>query len=143
MGGFTPAAIKVAKDTKITASDVLIIQDTTVRNTVNTAYTKLIAFTVKTAVLSATCRTVFTLKGSSDIVTVYGRLYLDGVALGAERIVSSAAYQTFTEDLNLQGSGHVIELYLKTQAGATVYTNEFSIKGDSAETELDWEQTYP
>jgi len=54
---------------------------------------------------------------------LYGRIYVNGVAIGTERtIISSAAYETFTEDISVELSD-LIQLYVKSSdsfAGASI-----------------------
>lgn len=144
MGSFTPAAGAAAENENITVSDTVITEDTTERTGETDAYAKVSEFTVKSLVLSCTARIVFNLKRTGAFGNAYGKLYKNGVAVGTQRINSTDVYAEFSEDLDLTGTGHTIELWMKrSTAGLIPTTNLFSIRGLETTIGADWEQTYP
>ena len=129
------------KDSNITPSDVLIIENIPCSHTVNTTgYVEVYSFRVKTGVLSATCRCVFNLRTVAAGGTAYGRVYLDYAAIGTEQSTTSTSSVNFSEDLDLVGAGHVVSLYLKTSSGHNAHTNSFKIKGDAFEIATSWQE---
>lgn len=60
----------------------------------------------------AACRIKFDLKTTGN-QTAYGKIYKDGVAIGAEQSCLSSSYATKTEDFTSFVSGDLIQIYAK------------------------------
>lgn len=99
----------------IEASDVLKTSADTERSNKGSVYTKLKE--IKT-LADGVARIKFDLK-STTANSAYGRIYINGVAVGTERTVIGSTYQTFTEDIIVQ-KYDLIQLYVK--AGSEAYT---------------------
>lgn len=70
--------------------------------------------------------TKFTLKNNSGNAdnTAYGRIYVNGIAIGTSRATDSTTYVTYTEDITII-PGDLIQLYLSNQnaLGTNTYSN--------------------
>ena len=114
------------------ASDVLQQSADTERSEVGAAYVKVKEIRVK---LGGTLRVKFDLKDSVSVGAnpSYGRIYIDGVAVGTEQTVASTTYQTFSEDItNLTGEYYLIQLYIHGNgaSGSTALTENFQLYYD-------------
>lgn len=58
-----------------------------------------------------TITTKFTLARHGNSRNIYGRIYVNGVATGAQRATNSTSYVTFTEDITIN-PGDLVQLYL-------------------------------
>jgi hypothetical protein len=98
------------------ASDVLVASaDTERASTDASSYTVIKQITIK---IPGTYRIKFDLKycgGTPD--TVYGRIYKNASAIGAEQSTNSATYVTFSEDLGSFVRGDAIQLYYHRTSG--------------------------
>lgn len=75
--------------------------------------------------VNGTLRIKFDLKGANATNPVYGKVYKDGIAHGAEQSITSDTYVTKSEDL-VFAKGDLIQLYIKVFSGAThVYIENF------------------
>lgn len=106
---------------KLAAGEGLIYSDTVEKKTSSTNYVKV----AEVKILSAgIIRVKFSLSNEVGYTT-YGRVYKNGVAIGAERSVRSSAYTIFTEDFTVS-KNDLIQIYIKsTQYNARV--NLFSV----------------
>lgn len=124
------------------AGGLVSILSTTVRNSNDTersstalSYTK-----KKETRLNASLRAVrvsFDLHGTATS-KAYGKVYVNGVAVGSEHNTSSTTYVTYTEDLSVgYVSGDLIQVYIYTASGANAaYVRNFRLEYDAAITEI-------
>lgn len=64
-----------------------------------------------------------------DVVTCYGKIYINGVAVGIERSQSDNGWQTYTEDLLIL-RGDAIQIYvMHTDVGRWTYVQNLVLKG--------------
>lgn len=81
-----------------------------------------------------TIRVKFGLKGTNGINTVFGRVYVNGSAIGTEHSTTSSSYQTYSDDITVVRQD-LVQLYAYTSVGAnTYYVNNFRIYYDLANT---------
>lgn len=73
-------------------------------------------------------RVKFTLRETSGGVAAYGRIYVNGVAVGTER--SASASTQFSEDIGSIASGDLIQVYGKRGASGECGINSFRLYGD-------------
>ena len=80
---------------------------------------------------SGELRIKFLMKSENSGITVYGRIYRNGVAVGAEQSTSSEGYTEFSEDISGWSPGDMCQLYVKTPTlGTEVYFDDFEIWAD-------------
>lgn len=72
-------------------------------------------------------RVKFDLKTSSGGNTVYGRIYVNGVATGTEQSTASATYATYSEDLTGIQVDDDVQLYLKGDGVNSAVARNFRI----------------
>ena len=138
MPGFTPAPAAAAKDTKVTASDVLLEESTGEESNSTTSYVSKKKIGVPSNSIRNTFRITMRLHGTPISGVAKGQLYLNGATLGTEQSESDVNYHTHTQDLEINAPGGIIELKIKTtSAGDAAYTDSLAIRG--AETEHDQE----
>ena len=111
----------------VTASDVLRHSNDAEKNlTVSGTYVK--AKEIISAV-SGRWRVYFEMRVETG-GNVYGRVYRNGSAYGAEHVTTSTSYVSFTDDLNF-GAGDYIQLYVKSDyANNSVYVRNFRLLGN-------------
>lgn len=107
---------------RLVASDTLVVSADTERyNNDSVTYTKKKEVLVNT---HGTVRIKFDLKLGAGVQTsAYGRIYVNGVAVGTERNTSETTYQNYSEDIAVE-AGDLVQLYLKcanTGAGEDFY----------------------
>ena len=72
---------------------------------------------------------------STGVVGGYGRIYINGIAVGTEREFTTTDYvETASQDFNV-GSGDLVQLYLRaksTEYGTTTYAQNFKIYCDES-----------
>jgi len=74
---------------------------------------------------------MFTLKSQAGFVTVYGRIYRNGVAVGTEQSTVNTNYVPYYETISGWSAGDLIQLYTRTtNASYSVYANNFIVRGD-------------
>lgn len=92
------------------ASDTLRVSADTERSYKGETYTKLKEIVSN---VTGTVRVSFDLKHSSDNgPAVKARIYVNGVAVGIERLTSYAPYKTYTEDITIR-QGDLIQVYAR------------------------------
>ena len=102
-------------------SDTVILSHPNDETTSNLDYTLVKTITLGANVaFNRTLRIKFTLASENGLYVVYGRLYKNGVAVGTERIILSAAGTVYSEDLGGWNSTDTIELWLKSSNVAEV-----------------------
>lgn len=106
----------------VVTTEIVMGNAPTERNTTSTNYAKLKQITVKKAGVYVV---VWQLKADGD--RVYGRVYVNGSAVGSEKNTTSTSYQTYTDTLTLSSDDEV-QLYAKTSAVAAAYVQKFSIQ---------------
>jgi len=125
------------------ASDVLLSSDDTEENHGLVPYTKEKEFGALPGDMHSNdseFRIKFDLKSANGAITVYGRIYRNGVAVGTEQSTSSTTYNTYSEDISGWSAGDLIQLYTHTSsAGIVVYVQNFRVYGDIEYTSVyDW-----
>ncbi len=116
----------------LTASDNLKYSADTERTQSSTiTYTKHKEIVIRQ---KGTVRVVFDLKGSDTTYAFYGRIYVNGVASGTERLKQGAgatSYTTYSEDITINAYD-LVQLYIKNEAtgGLTTYCRNFRIYYD-------------
>jgi len=85
-------------------------------------------------------RVKFDLEGTSTAGSAFGRIYINGVAVGIEREVVGAGWTTFSEDFPGIAIGDTIELWQKRSSSDTSYAKNFRIYADikSSFTQPSW-----
>ena len=74
---------------------------------------------------------MFTLKSQAGFVTVYGRIYRNGVAVGTEQSTTNTNYVPYYETISGWSAGDLIQLYTRTTNGSySVYVDNFRVRGD-------------
>lgn len=106
------------------ASDTLIFSADTERFHGSGTYTKKKEIRVD---YGGVVRVKFEIRGSGG--SGVGRIYVNGVAVGAERIATT--YEEFSEDISGLGIEDLVQLYTKTGTGSTVYCKNFRIYFDT------------
>ena len=109
------------------ASDVLLLANDTERSIYKTAYYKL----KESRVGGGALRIAFDLKAQYPVEdNVYAKIYRNGVAVGTERITTSATYVTFSEDLSGWLPGDLCQVYVHgTAYSQLAYVRNFRIYG--------------
>lgn len=95
-------------------------------------YTKIKTITFANGI-SGTLRIAFDLQSSNGADFCYGKIYKNGVAVGAEQSTNNAVFQTKSQDINIGAlaAGGTIELWAKTDVDDCAYRN-FRISYDNA-----------
>jgi hypothetical protein len=111
--GVIESAPTQAKSLTLAASDVLRASDDAYVRTTSTVYTRVKGFTVPGHYAANNkLRAYFELRGESSNI-MYGRIYVNGVAVGIERSTGSRDFVPYTEDIDVQ-PGDVIEVWCKS-----------------------------
>ncbi len=117
-----------------TASDTLVNSDDAEENHGITTYSNQKEFDALPDDLfsnDSEFRIKFDLKTANFAVTVYGRIYRNGVAVGTERSTTSTSYVNYSEDISGWSAGDLIQLYTRTTSfGIVVYAQNFRVYGD-------------
>lgn len=114
-------------DKRVAVANTYIIRATaaTERSVQGTTYTKKKEIQVNFA---GTIHTTFDLRTSSSAYNVIGRLYVNGSAVGTERLINTTSDTTYTETLTI-AKGDLVQVYIKTDNASTStgYVNDFKI----------------
>ena len=110
-----------------TGTDVLV-QALTERTTTSASYVKLKEITVPT---NGTLTIDFDLRTGNPAAAAYGRIYIDGVAVGTERSTTGVSYTTYSESITVV-SGEAIQLYAHTTGANTCYIQSFIFYWDKS-----------
>lgn len=78
-------------------------------------YTKLKEFAIS---VTGSYDVYFELNNADNSLNTYGRIYVNGAAIGTERSAATAAYDTFNETVSV-ATGDLLQLYGKKDAGKT------------------------
>jgi hypothetical protein len=76
---------------------------------------------------SGTLRISFDLK-SSNLQSVYGRIYRNGVAVGTEQSTAITSYTTYSQDISGWSHNDLIQLYVRRSGAAVCYCRNFRVK---------------
>jgi len=77
---------------------------------------------------SGTIRVSYDLSSSSSSTTVYGKIYINGVAVeGTEQPKLGTSPTTYTNDVSV-ADGDLVQLYVKGSAGITIYVSNFRLQ---------------
>lgn len=118
-------------NTAFSASDTLHQSADTERSGTDTSYVKKKEIRIRR---DGTIRVKFGLKGTNGINTVFGRVYVNGVAAGSEHSTVLTSYQTYSDDVTVVRED-LVQLYAYTSVGAnTYYVNNFRIYYDLVDT---------
>ena len=121
----------VAKDIRITqdhlddytaGSRTLVESATEETSTATSGYTKIKELG---AARKGVVTTSFQIKEATSTVTVYGRIYVNDVAVGTARSTASATYQTYTEDISVASNDYVQLKVYTSNATYPVYARNF------------------
>jgi len=114
------------------AGDFTVHYNDAEQTTTSTTWVKL-----KESTLGNRCEGELTveLKGKSEYshLTVYFRVYRNGVAVGSTQSTNSLTYDTFTEDISGWSDGDALQIYGYTSSGAgtpKAYVKELRLKVD-------------
>lgn len=77
------------------------------------------------------CRVKFDIKMHPSEWSAYGKIYINGNAIGTERSTTSTSYATFSEDFYLS-AGDRVQLYEKDTNGYGAYVKNFRIYFDKS-----------
>jgi hypothetical protein len=106
-------------------NNIVVYNDSDSVSTPATSYTEKKACIIGRG---GTVRISFTLSSFSSSITVYGRIYKNGVAVGTERSTTSTTPVVFTEDIAVSQNDR-ISLYLRTSRnGNPAFSREFVIR---------------
>lgn len=120
---------KVSNGLFCTASDVVRSSSGSAVTQTGTAYVK------KKEIIASktgTIRVGFTLQRTVGTGTVFGRVYINDIAVGTERSVASADMSMFFEDIAVK-AGDRVQIYAKTSAasGTTAQVGAFTLGYDN------------
>ena len=110
---------------EVQASDTLRLSSNGERANNSNSYKKVKEIVV---LIGGKIRVSFNLKGSTNY-SGYGRIYINEVAVGQERVVHEKVYSTFTEDLPC-APGDRIQIYSHSSSDNYAYVNNFRIYFD-------------
>jgi len=113
-----------------TASSTSLQSDMGLASTTSTVYVK-----VKEAIMyvGGNVRFDFELRRSTGSGTVYGRIYVNAVAVGTERSSVSESFVNHTEQISLEPYDE-IQLYIKADGGTPVEVQEVKLYYDATAT---------
>ena len=109
-------------------SDTLRASADTQQATTSDSYVKKKDITIKHG---GTLRIKFDLK-STNTDGAYGRIYVNGVAIGTERITFSTTYATYSEDIGGFNTDDEVQLYIRRNSADTCYIRNFRLYWDKA-----------
>jgi len=126
---------QVQKAVKLTPSDNLQASAVNVRNGTNSGYHKEKEIEVKHW---GKIRVKFDIKSEAG-GTAYGRIYVNGVAVGTERTTTETTYQTYSEDIAVE-HGDLVQLYMKIIGGGgeNWYARNFRLYWDKTLEDADY-----
>lgn len=121
-------------------SDDVLVTNLAAQTTTELSYVKLKEISVaSTIVPGSTFRVKFDLRNLNGVRTAYGKIYINGVAVGTERSRNANTVATYTEDLTYSNwrIGDTIELWSKLNAGGgdTAEVSNLNICGFGSEFE--------
>jgi hypothetical protein len=121
--------------------NTIIVQDDTIYDHTNSDYTKVVEFTLRNKINpTSKLRFSFELCANGAGETVYARWYKDGVAWGAERDVTGAAYAERNSDLiPVAELGTTFAVYSRIGSSTRVFTRNHRIEGFASI----FEESYP
>lgn len=92
------------------ASNALILENTEIRTESGTTYVLKYEFQIGSP---GTFRIKFDIKSEVYDEDVYGRIYINGIAVGTERYTTNQTFETFSENIAGINEGDKIQLYIK------------------------------
>jgi len=120
-----------------TSSDNLQVIAPTERNTALDAYTK-----VKSIVVNGwgNIKVAWKMRSGTNASTVYGKVYVDDIAIGSEKTSESETYATSTESSINVYPGAKVQLYIHGQSGGpvTCYIKDFTLFWDEGRSTDDY-----
>ncbi len=109
----------------VSASTYQVASSDTEVSTFNTSYTK---YKEIWCPYGGSFNVMFRIRNYDGSTTVYGRIYVNGSAVGTQRSTTSSGATTFTETISVS-SGDLIQIYIRTSSGsASVATDNFRIR---------------
>ncbi len=111
------------KRAQVTAGDNVVYSDLT-SVYVGTTYTKIKAAKV---FMDGVYRVTFRLRTGLTEYAAYGRIYVNGIAVGIERSTNSGDFVAFTEDITLNRNDSA-QLWIKSTAGQSAFADRFLVK---------------
>lgn len=113
----------------LTAGDTVIYKNSGVTDHWGASYQ--VERSVKLTNASGTVRVTFQLQTLNGSYAAYGKIYVNGVARGIERITTSTSAVTFVEDISIN-SGDTVQLYCWEPGGQTYRISLFQLSTGSA-----------
>ncbi|MCF7835795.1 MAG: right-handed parallel beta-helix repeat-containing protein [Candidatus Marinimicrobia bacterium] len=112
---------------ELIASNNLKVSADTERTERYTNFVKVKDITVNT---DGTIKVKFDLKSNGGGYVAYGRIYVNGVAVGTERITNETTYQNYSEDITIS-KGDEVQLYIRSgTAPVYAYIENFRLYWD-------------
>jgi len=115
----------VAAPADATAGDVIEAWAPTARSGTNTSMVRVKEIHVSR---SGTYRIKFDLRSLAPGVTVYGRVYRNGAAVGTLRSTTSSTFVTFSQDIAGWSPGDLCQLYARTDPGEPPITGRYEVR---------------
>lgn len=125
--------------TNVTGLNILLTASNNLKYSADTERTQTTTntYTIKKQITirqRGTIRVKFDLKGSDTTYQFYGRIYVNGIAVGTERLQQGAGattYVTYSEDITI-APYDLVQLYIKNEStgGLTTYCRNFQIYYD-------------
>jgi len=120
--------INLLASTLLSASDNLKLSADTERTHSDATPTKKKEVVIKQY---GTIRVKYDLKGESGADHAKGQVYVNGSAVGADNITTTANYETFTDASITVKPGDLVQLYINTSSNVwSMYTRNFRIYWD-------------
>jgi hypothetical protein len=121
--GYTDYVV-INNPTGIASSSVLQQSADTERNTNTNSYAKIKEIKIN---LSGTVGVAFDLHDSGDMAGAYGRVYINGVAVGTQQTTTSGTYISYFESVNVNAADLVQLYYRSSSTGDNAYIRNFRL----------------
>ena len=108
------------KQALLSASENLKISLDNLATTQNNTYVKVKEYRILNI---GDVRIKFDLAASAGAAAAYGRVYINDIAVGTERVTSSASFTTFTEDFSVD-AGDFVQIYAREEGGGVTQDAE-------------------
>lgn len=123
LAGYHNGSGKVSAIT-LTAGENYILRDQTSASVNTTSYSKVKEYQIG---YSGVIRVVMGIYATGLSTDAFGRIYVNGVAVGTERSTSSTTTVSFTEDIPIS-AGDLVQMYVKKAGTNSVAYSEFYLK---------------
>ena len=108
-----------------TGTDLLLSADTE-RSSGSASYSKIKECSIS-GYASGVINVYFELNSSNNTQTAYGRVYINGIAVGTERSQTSSTYAAYNEDFTIV-AGDLIQLYVKADNPTSAFIRNFRLR---------------